>query len=390
MIHSQKHIIIVAGEASGDLHAANLVNEIKLLNPQIRFSGLGGQKMKAAGVELYEDLTGLAVVGFFEVLRHLGKFREVFRRILSEVSRIRPDAVILVDYPGFNLRLAQELKKLNIKVIYYISPQVWAWKENRVRLIKQFTDKMLVLFEFEKRLYARHGLDVELVGHPLLDSVRAEIPREEFLRGIGFSPQKTTLALLPGSREKEVAALLPIMIAAAKILYDEDPQRQFLVLRAPTVDRNIFERETSHAGVIFKIIDDKTYEGINAADACFVASGTATLETAILQKPMVVIYKTSLLTWALAKLFVKIPDIGLVNVVAGGRIVPECIQFEATAEKIAEEMRAILGSDVSSEPKMAQIKLELAKVKSSLGAPGASRRAAESVLRSISEPQAQR
>lgn len=379
MEKSRKHLIIVAGEASGDMHAASLVKEIKSINPNIRFSGLGGKKMQAAGVELYEDLTDLAVVGFVEVFKHIKEFRRLFYLILRKAQETKADAVILVDYPGFNLRLARELKKHNIKVIYYISPQVWAWKENRIRLIKQCTDKMLVLFEFEKEFYARHGLNVDFVGHPLLDSTRIEIPRENFLQSIGLSKSKPTIAILAGSRRKEVEQILPIMLAAAKILYAQNNQIQFLVLKAPTTGRETVEKFVKQAHFPVKIIDGQTYAGINASDFCMVASGTATLETAILQKPMVVVYKTSFLTWVLAKLFVKIPYIGLVNVVAGRKIVPECVQFDATPEKIAENIRAIF--DVPS--KMAQVQSDLGTVKSSLGAPGASARAAEIIVKTV-------
>ncbi|HOW34967.1 MAG TPA: lipid-A-disaccharide synthase [Candidatus Omnitrophota bacterium] len=379
MEKSRKHLIIVAGEASGDMHAACLVQEIKSINPNIRFSGLGGKKMQAAGVELYEDLTNLAVVGFVEVFKHIREFRRLFYLILKKAQETKADAVILVDYPGFNLRLARELKKLGIKVIYYISPQVWAWKESRVTLIKQCTDKMLVFFEFEKEFYARRGLNVDFVGHPLLDSIKVETSRENFLQSIGFSKDKRTIAVLAGSRRKEVEQLLPVMLAASQILYTKNNQIQFLVLKSPTTDKKTVEKFVNQSRLPVKIIDGQTYDGINASDFCMVASGTATLETAILQKPMVVVYKTSFLTWVLAKLFVKIPCIGLVNVVAGRKIVPECVQFDATAEKIAENVRAIF--DVPS--KMAQVKSDLARVKSSLGAPGASARAAEIISQII-------
>ncbi len=335
--------------------------------------------MQAAGVELYEDLTNLAVVGFVEVFKHIREFRRLFYLILKKAQETKADAVILVDYPGFNLRLARELKKLGIKVIYYISPQVWAWKESRVTLIKQCTDKMLVFFEFEKEFYARRGLNVDFVGHPLLDSIKVETSRENFLQSIGFSKDKRTIAVLAGSRRKEVEQLLPVMLAASQILYTKNNQIQFLVLKSPTTDKKTVEKFVNQSRLPVKIIDGQTYDGINASDFCMVASGTATLETAILQKPMVVVYKTSFLTWVLAKLFVKIPCIGLVNVVAGRKIVPECVQFDATAEKIAENVRAIF--DVPS--KMAQVKSDLARVKSSLGAPGASARAAEIISQII-------
>ncbi|MDP8266152.1 MAG: lipid-A-disaccharide synthase [Candidatus Aceula meridiana] len=370
------HLIIVAGEASGDTHAAHLVEAIKTINPKITFSGLGGPKMHDAGVELYEDLTKFAVVGFIEVLRHLGTFRKNFSLILKKVKETNAEAVILVDYPGFNLRLAKELKKLNVKVIYYISPQVWAWKESRVKLIREVVDKMIVLFPFEKDFYHKHGLEVSYVGHPLVNAVYAKTPKENILEKLRLSAVKTTVGLLPGSRIKEIKSLLPVMIKSAELLYQENPKLQFIVVRAPGINLSIFEKYLPEKLPI-KIFDENFYDGINATDVCMVASGTATLETALLEKPMVVIYKTSLITWAMAKLLIKIPYIGLVNVVAGEEIVPECIQFDASPKKISKTLKEIL----PPSSRHAAIAQALAQVKHSLGDPGANTRAAQEIIK---------
>lgn len=378
-MEKQKHLIIVAGEASGDMHAASLVGAIKSLNPNVKFSGLGGGQMQAAGVELYENLVDFAVVGFIEVLKHFGEFKRIFNLILEKVDETKADAVILVDYPGFNLRLARAFKEKNVKVIYYISPQVWAWKENRVKLIQQFTDRMLVLFKFEEQFYAKRKISVDFVGHPLLDTIAVRAPREIFLQMVGFPQNKLTIGLLPGSRQKEVETLLPVMIKAGERLYRDNNKLQFLIMKAPTIAEEWLKTYTEQTSIPIKIVSDQTYDGINACGICMVASGTATLETAILEKPMVVVYKTSLFTWALAKLFVKIPYIGLVNVVAGKKIVPECIQFDARPEKIAAELKAIF----SDEIKIAEIKAELKKVRESLGEGGASHRAAEIILQTL-------
>ncbi len=374
-----KHLVIVAGEASGDLHASHLVEAIKRLDPSITFSGLGGPKMKAGGVDLYQDLTKMAVVGFWEVLKHYKDIKRAFRLILEKIDAKGADAVILVDYPGFNLRLARELKKRNIKVIYYISPQVWAWKEKRVYFIKENVDKMLVLFQFEKDFYAHFGVDVLFVGHPLVDTVHVHTPKEALLERKGLSKDKLTIGILPGSREREIETLLPIMLETAKILSQEFPQVQFLVIKAPTIAQSSIEKYLQKTSLTCRIVEGNIYDGINASDLCMVASGTATLETAILQKPMVVVYKTSLLTWILAKLFVRIENIGLVNVVAGERIVPECIQFQATGQGIAKELRTI----ITDELKIADIKASLKVVKESLGTGGASQRAAKEILRAV-------
>ena len=374
-----KHIIMVAGEASGDMHAAHLVQELKILNPRLTFSGLGGNQMKKAGVELYENLADLAVVGFVEVLKHLGEFKRIFNLIIEKVEETKADAVILVDYPGFNLRLARALRKMNVKIIYYISPQLWAWKESRIKLIREYTDKMIVFFKFEEEFYSKRGLTVDCVGHPLLDMIQIRLPREHVLESAGFSKEKLTVAILPGSRQREVEELLPVMLKAAQILFKENKNMQFFVLRAPTIEADLISRYAVPSGFPIKILSDQTYDGINASDVCMVASGTATLETAILKKPMVVVYKTSFLTWCLARLFIKIPYIGLVNVVAGKKIVPECIQFDATPEKVADALKNIFTDEI----KIAEIKSQLAKAKSSLGAPGASQKAAQIILKTI-------
>ena len=380
MASPSKHLIIVAGEASGDLHASDLVETIKRLDPSITFSGLGGPKMLASGVDLYQDLTKMAVVGFWEVVKHYKNIKKVFDLILEKIETTSPDAVILVDYPGFNLRLARELKKRNIKVIYYISPQVWAWKKKRVHFIKENVEKMLVLFQFEKDFYAHFGIDVHFVGHPLVDTIKVHTPKEDLLENKGLSADKLTIGILPGSREKEIEVLFPIMLDAAKRLNLEFPQIQFLVIKASTIAKSSIERYLQNTPLTCRIIQGNIYDGINACNLCMVASGTATLETAVLQKPMVVVYKTSLLTWILAKLFVKIKNIGLVNVVAGERIVPECVQFQATGRRIAQELRNI----ITDELKIADIKKGLKAVKESLGSGGASQRAAEEILKTIS------
>ncbi len=376
MEESKRHLILVAGEASGDMHAARLAEELRRIDPSLTFSGLGGPRMRESGVEIYQDLTRMAVVGFTEVIKHYREIRKAFHLILAKACDIRPAAVILIDYPGFNLRLAKELKKRNIKVIYYISPQVWAWRKKRVYDIRQCVDKMLVLFQFEKEFYARFGIDVDFVGHPLMDTVHVAKPKEAFLRSHGLQTENLTIGLLPGSREREVEHLLPVMLEAAGILAQEFPQLQFLLLKAPTIKKSLIEEICHRSPCRPLIIDGETYDGIHACDGCIVASGTATLETAILKKPMVVVYKTSFLTWLLAKCLIKIPDIGLVNVVAGKRIVPECVQFQATGPQIAEELKNIFTNEI----RIAEMKTEFDRIKNALGPGGSIRRAAQKIL----------
>ncbi|MBI3602132.1 MAG: lipid-A-disaccharide synthase [Candidatus Omnitrophica bacterium] len=382
----KKHLIIIAGEASGDTRAGKLVNAIKALSSEITFSGVGGDCMQEAGVELFDNITSLAVIGIAEVLKNLGRIKKVFDRILSEVDKQKPDAVVLVDYPGFNLRLAAQLKKRfasgeqnrTVKVIYYISPQVWAWREKRIKQIKTVVDRMIVLFVFEKDLYALYGMNVDYVGHPLVDEIKIEQSPADVLQSVGLQTGRVTIGLMPGSRQKEIERHLPVMLEAAQKLYNLDHRRQFLLLKAPTINKDSLKRYIQ-TSLPIKIYEGTPYDGINAMDAAIVASGTATLETALLNKPMVIIYKTSWLTYAIAKAVVKIPYIGLVNVVAGRKIVDELIQNEANAEQIASSINTLL----KDQTRQQLLKVELAKIKTSLGAPGASRRAAEIILEEI-------
>lgn len=379
-------VLIVAGEASGDLHASNLVKAIKNIHPQIEFFGLGGEKLKEVGVNLYFNMVELAVVGFLEVLKNLTKFRKIFAGILKEVERVKPDLAILVDYPGFNLRLAVELKQRKIPVIYYISPQVWAWGANRIKTIKKVINRMLVVFKFEEDLYRKYAVPVSFVGHPLLDIVKPDISKEELFRKLGLNLNNFTFALLPGSREKEVTCLLPIMLETASLLYKYLSNNiQFLVLRSSSVKEEIFNEILKRYSLPVQIVSNMTYNGLAASDFALVASGTATLETAILAKPMVILYKVSFLTWAYLKLIIKIPYIGLVNVVRKEKFIAEFIQYGARPKKIADYIARI----VKDKAEMSRIKQGLSDIASSLGEKGASSRAARFVVELLNETKSQ-
>jgi len=372
-----KKILIVAGEASGDLHAANLVKSIKELYPTSTFFGLGGKKLKAEGADLYKDLTRLAVVGFFEVLKNLKVFRKIFIELLKRIDKERPDLAILVDYPGFNLRLAEKLHQRNIPVIYYISPQIWAWGEKRIKIIKRTVSKMIVFFPFEEKLYKRHNIDASCVGHPLIDFVKPAFSKDEVFKRLKIDPNKITLALLPGSREKEIKTLLPIMLESAKVINEYFFGRiQFLILRSPAVKEDIFQRAVSGYELPLKVISDMTYDGLSASDFALVCSGTATLETALIGAPMAILYKVNFLTWVYIRLLIKIPYIGLVNVVRGEKIVEEFIQFDCYPQKICDYVIPLL----HDKARLNRLKLELASIKDSLGRPGASLRAAQIVV----------
>lgn len=358
------------------MHAAHLIKALRELEPSAQFSGLGGERMEQAGARVYYDLTRIAVVGFQEVLRNLGKFRGAFKLFLKEARAIRPDCVVLVDYPGFNLALAKQLKRLKIRTVYYISPQVWAWHRGRVKAIRKFVDKMLVVFRFEKEFYEEEGIEAEYVGHPLLDIVRPSMNKEEAFTRLCLSFKRITVALLPGSRQQEVKKLLPVMLEAAKLINKTIPPTQFVILRSEAVAKEIFEGAISRSGLRVSLLEGNTYDGINIADFCIVASGTATLEVAIMERPMVVVYKTSLLTSFIARCLVRIPDIALVNVVAGGRIVPELIQSDATAQKIAKESVGIL----SDPERIISIRRQLQEIKEMLKPYGAAQRAAKIIV----------
>ncbi|MBU1871756.1 MAG: lipid-A-disaccharide synthase, partial [Candidatus Omnitrophica bacterium] len=324
-----KKILIIAGEASSDLHAADLVKEIRELLPSVEFFGLGGERMQKAGVKLYDNIVELAVVGFIEVLKNIGKFKAIFDNILTQVDELKPEIAVLIDYPGFNLRLAKELKKRNIPVIYYISPQIWAWGKNRIYLIKKLVRRMIVLFRFEEEIYKKAGIPVNFVGHPFLD-----IPR--YASRLAIPENKTTLALLPGSRELEVRRLLPVMLESAKLILKKIPDSQFILLYSSSVKREIFEEILKGYELPLYIFTDKTYEGLNSSDFALIASGSATLESSVLEKPFVVLYKVSALSWLLLRMIIKLPYIGLVNIVAGKKIIEEFIQFRAQPEKICD------------------------------------------------------
>ncbi len=376
-MENPKKILIVAGEASGDLHASHLVEEIKRIRPRTSFFGLGGPKMKNQGVALSYDLTKFAVVGFWEVLKKLPRFKKIFHDTLKNADVQKPDLAILVDYPGFNLRLANELYKRNIPVVYYISPQIWAWGQKRIHLIKKVVKKMLVFFYFEEELYKTQGIPVSFVGNPLLDTVKTSLPREELLRQAGLKPGLLTVCLLPGSREKEVKALLPIMLKCAKIINGYlDGRVQFLVLRSSSVKQDLFIKAMNNHALPIKILTGQTYDGIASSDFALVCSGTATLETAILATPMVVLYKVSFLTWLFIRPMIKIPYIGLVNVVKGRKIAEEFVQYDADPEKICDYVIPIL----HDKDKLARLKLELFSIKPLLGPPGANLRAAKDIV----------
>ena len=377
-----KHILIICGEPSGDLNAADLTQKILNLNPNVKISGIGGALMRNAGAKIYYDIKDLAVIGLFDVLKKLPKFLSLKKLILQKIKEEEPDLIILVDFSGFNLRLARKIKR-TIPIIYYISPQVWASRTSRVKTLKNYITKIIVLFKFEEEFYARYGIVAQCVGHPLLDLVQKTMSKEEFLTKFNLSESKTTIALLPGSRRQEIENILPIMLKAAMLINKKLAQVQFVIAKSPQVNWDIYSRKIRRMNIDLKIIEGKTYDCLNIADFCLVASGTATLETAIMQKPFLIIYKMDLLNYLLYRPQIKVAYIGMVNIVAGRKIIPEFIQFQADPKKISDTVLEILANPL----KIQKMKNDLAQVKSSLGDKGASLRAAQIIVNFLNKRQ---
>lgn len=374
----EKTIFIVAGESSGDLHGSILAKALKKLDPKIKLCGAGGMLMENSGVEIYYNFLNLAVVGFWEVLKNLRKFRKIFKFLVRKLEEVKPDLVILIDYPGFNLRFAKEVKKRNIKLVYYISPQVWAWGKNRIKLIKKLVDKMIVVLKFEEDLYKSYGIDVAFVGHPLLDIVKPSQTKYELFKKYGLNSHKKIISLLPGSREVEVRRHLPILLKTAKLISKRNPNIDFIISKTPALAKDLFSSLLPKFKLSALFLEN-SYDCIELADFVLVSSGTATLETAILEKPMIIIYKTSFLTWLIIRPQIKIPYIGLVNIVAGKKIVPEFIQFQTKPKKISQKIIELM----SNHEELKKIRENLVMVKNKLGTSGAIERAAKIIYEMI-------
>jgi lipid-A-disaccharide synthase len=375
--------MIVAGEASGDKHAAHLIEALRELRPEIQFEifGSGGEEMRSAGGETLVDARELAIMGALEVASALPKFLRVFRELREAANIRKPDAVILVDFPEFNLRLAKKLKRDGHRVLYYISPQVWAWRSYRVKQIKRDVERMLVILPFEKAFYEEHGVEVDYVGHPLLDSVKVTSSRAEFCQKNQLDGTKEVIALLPGSRRKEVSYILPPMLEAARECYQKNPEWQFMIPLAKTIDREVVTAMLGDTANV-KIIEGDTYNAVNAADLAVVASGTATLETAIIGTPMIICYRASSLNWKLFTPLIKVPFVGMPNLIAGRVVAPEILQDQLTGANLSLEINAML----SDPSRLQKARLDLRKVRENLGEANASQRAAQVILESIEPP----
>jgi lipid-A-disaccharide synthase len=372
-----KKIMIMAGEASGDLHGANLAREIRKLDPTAVIYGVGSKQMRDAGVRMLADASTISVVGITEVLTHIRAIYGVLAMLKRFLRKERPDALVLIDFPDFNIMLGKAARKLGIPVVYYISPQVWVWRKGRIKTIAGMVNAMVVVFPFEVPLYEQAGVDVRFVGHPLTDVVHSAFSSEEARHSLGLAVDKRTIALMPGSRRSELTHLLPDMLRAAQLLHARYDDLQFILPLAPTLDP-AFVRSFVEQGVVpVHIAAGRVYDVLQASDAAIVASGTATLEAGLMAVPMVIVYRISALTYyILTKLVKGLAHVGLVNIVAGQRIVPELIQHDVTPQKIADEVAGLLDDPA----RYRQVKEGLLNLREQLGAQGASARAASVVM----------
>ncbi len=368
--------MIIAGEPSGDLHGGRLVNELKRLRPDLEVYGIGGDRMQEAGMELAYHVRDFSVMGFAEVLGHLPLIRQAMKRLESLLFERRPDMVVLIDYPGFNLRFGAKAKRAGINVVYFISPQVWAWGRGRVRRIRRMVDRMLCILPFEEEFYRKHGVPAIYLGNPLLDLAKPTLTKDAFRRQLGLSASQPLVGLLPGSRRQEVEKILPPMLGACRLLVEKQPSVQFAVNLAPGFPPESVAAMIKSTGLNVAMSAGQSYELMAHSDLVLAASGTATLECGIIGTPMIIIYKTSWISYLLGRMLVKVPYIGLVNLVAGKKVAPEFIQHEARPGAIFLMAQMLLAQ---GRPRQA-VKEELSKIPGLLGEPGAARRAAGEIL----------
>jgi lipid-A-disaccharide synthase len=360
--------MIIAGEASGDLHGANLVREASKLDSSLSFFGIGGPKMRKAGVHTLVDASEMAVVGLVEVISHFPTIFQAFTTMKRILQAEPPDLLILIDYPDFNLRLAKVAKKEKVKVLYYISPQVWAWRVGRVKKIGRLVDRMAVVFPFEVPFYEKEKIPVTFVGHPLADTVHPSLSRDEAQKKFALDPARKTIGLFPGSRRQEIRNLFPVILESAELLKKQFPELQFILPVASSLKREDLEPELDSSGLEVAVVEGMGYDVMQVCDAAITVSGTVTLELAMIGVPMVIIYKVSPLTYMIGKHLIRVDHIGICNIVAGERVVQELIQHDAEAAKIAEEITRILTDSEYANG----IRVKLGRVRNSLGKGGSS------------------
>ena len=378
-------LLLSCGEASGDLYAGALVRALRALDPEVAVAGLGGPQFAAAGGRLIDDYRQLAVTGLTEAVSKIPRSLAAFRRLVRAAAADRPDALVAVDFPDFNFRLARAIKRLGVPVVYYISPQIWAWRPGRLATMKRIADRVLVIFPFEASIYEQGGVPVEFVGHPLVDLTAPSSPRRQFLAAHGLSPAAPTVAILPGSRRNEVSRILPDLLTAAAQIRAAVPDAQFVVARAPHLDDDLFAvsamvSDTRADTARIVTVEAETDAVLASSDVALTASGTATVQAALHDTPMVIVYRLSPMTYRLGRRLVTVGMIGMVNLIAGEQIVPELVQDAFTPDAVAREAVALL----TDRHRAARVRAGLARVRARLGGSGASRRAAEAILRVVS------
>lgn len=370
MAVQSKQVMLVVGEASGDIHGAHFVKALSGKDQTLRFFGVAGEQLKQTKFDALLDVSQIAGMGLVELAGSLFNIWRAYRILRNAMRERRPDLLVLIDFPEFNLRLAKLAKRLKIPVLYYVSPQIWAWRKGRIRQIARCVDHMAVVFPFEVPLYERRGVKVSFVGHPLLDVVRSRQPREAVLTQLALDTKKQTIAILPGSRRGEVSYHLPVFLDAALRL--NQSEIQFLVIRASTVGRHEVESLLQRIPLRIPIVEGKPYDALNACDLAWTASGTVTVETALLLKPMIIVYRLSWLTYLLARMLVNIKYVGMVNIIAGKRVVPELIQTDFTAAGVVKETRNLLENGELRD----RVIRKLGALRQKLGTPGAADRVA--------------
>lgn len=371
-------LFIIAGEASGDMHGADLISSIKKIIPDLRIKGIGGPKMEEEGVSMLFPNSDLAVVGLIEVVSHASPIIKAFMKTVSWLKQNRPSLLILIDYPEFNMLVAARAKKIGIPVMYFISPQIWAWRQGRVHRLKRIVDRMVVILPFETEFYHRHGMEAEFVGNPLVDTVKPSQKREEFSDREGFDKKKQLVAVLPGSRRGEIKKLLPVIADSIKKITIDLPEVQFVVPLAPNLNKESMElidlnvKRLLKNGVMIKTVKDMTWNAVNASDIAIATSGTVTLEAALLGTPSIVIYKLSPISWLLGRYLIKVKYASIINLVANSMILPELLQNKANPEEISSTALELL----SDGRRYMQIKKDMAQAVQMLGPSGAMNRAA--------------
>jgi len=370
------HVMILAGEASGDAHAAEFVDQLRQLQPDIELSGMGSSEMTRAGVDVFFDSSIIAVVGLVEVLRHWSDIKRAMAIVKQRLDDTRPDLLVLVDYPEFNLKMARHARELGIPVLFYISPQVWAWRPKRIHKIGRLIDHMAVIFRFEKQYYEAAGIPVSFVGHPLVDKVKTSSSADTLRARLGIPAQARVVGLFPGSRRSEVTRLLAVMFASAKRMHEQDSELKFVLPVAATLDFDDISRQARASGVDICVTRDEIYDVISCCDAIATCSGTVTLEVALLKVPMCILYRMSPLSYQIMSRLVTIPHIGLVNIVARDAVVKEFLQADANPKNVSRELFDLL----EDREYRARIDSGLERVRRNLGSGNGARNMAELVL----------